>query len=101
MVLAEGPHRAARPLNIGEAPRLDASNDTEFQPDRALADGEVVAGPHQRALGITYAQTLFSLEGSADVRKMRGGGYCIYLEHVSASFGWKRMDVFVQRFGFL
>ena len=24
---------------------LDASNDTEFQPDRALADGEVVAGP--------------------------------------------------------
>ena len=44
LVLAEGPHRAARPLNIGEAPRLDASNDTEFRPDRALADGEVVAG---------------------------------------------------------
>src|SRR6187401_2131177 len=43
-VCAEGPHRAARPLNIGEAPRLDASNDTEFQPDRALADGEVVTG---------------------------------------------------------
>src|SRR5882757_597906 len=44
LVLAEGPHRAARPLNVGEAPRLDASNDTDFQPDRALADGEVVAG---------------------------------------------------------
>jgi glyoxylase-like metal-dependent hydrolase (beta-lactamase superfamily II) len=43
-VLAEGPHRAARMLNIGEAPRLDASNDTEFRPDHALADGEVVAG---------------------------------------------------------
>jgi glyoxylase-like metal-dependent hydrolase (beta-lactamase superfamily II) len=43
-VLAEGPHRAARPLNIGEGPRLDASNDTDFQPDRALADGEIVAG---------------------------------------------------------
>src|SRR3954449_7401897 len=42
VVLAEGPHRPARPLNIGEAPRLDASNDTEFQPDRVLADGEVV-----------------------------------------------------------
>ena len=42
--LAEGPHRAARALNVGEAPRLDASNDTEFQPDRALADGEVVTG---------------------------------------------------------
>jgi glyoxylase-like metal-dependent hydrolase (beta-lactamase superfamily II) len=44
LVLAEGPHRAARPLNVGEAPRLDASNDTEFRPDRALADGEVVSG---------------------------------------------------------
>lgn len=44
LVLAEGPHRAARPLNVGEAPRLDAANDTEFRPDRALADGEVVSG---------------------------------------------------------
>ena len=44
LVLAEGPHRAARPLNVGEAPRLDASNDTDFRPDRALADGEVVTG---------------------------------------------------------
>ncbi|MET0923910.1 MAG: MBL fold metallo-hydrolase [Xanthobacteraceae bacterium] len=41
-VLAEGPHRAARPLNVGEAPRAEASNDTDFRPDRALADGEVV-----------------------------------------------------------
>jgi len=41
-VLAEGAHRAARPLNVGEAPRLDASNDTDFRPDRALSDGEVV-----------------------------------------------------------
>jgi glyoxylase-like metal-dependent hydrolase (beta-lactamase superfamily II) len=44
LVLAEGPHRAARPLNVGEAPRLDASNDIEFSPDRALADGEIVRG---------------------------------------------------------
>jgi glyoxylase-like metal-dependent hydrolase (beta-lactamase superfamily II) len=44
LVLAEGPHRAARPLNVGEAPRLDASNDTDFRPDRSLADGEVVTG---------------------------------------------------------
>jgi glyoxylase-like metal-dependent hydrolase (beta-lactamase superfamily II) len=43
-VLAEGPHRAARTLHVGEAPRLDASNDTDFAPDRALADGEVVSG---------------------------------------------------------
>jgi glyoxylase-like metal-dependent hydrolase (beta-lactamase superfamily II) len=45
VVLAEGPHRPARPLNIGEAPRLDASNDTDFEPDHTLADGEVIAGP--------------------------------------------------------
>ena len=43
-VLAEGPHRAARPLNVGEAPRAEASNDIDFRPDRALADGEVVTG---------------------------------------------------------
>jgi glyoxylase-like metal-dependent hydrolase (beta-lactamase superfamily II) len=43
-VLAEGPHRAARALNVGEAPRAEASNDTDVQPDRALADGEVVSG---------------------------------------------------------
>ncbi len=44
LVLAEGPHRAARPLNIGEAKRLDASGDLEFVPDHRLADGEVVSG---------------------------------------------------------
>src|SRR5436309_106525 len=43
-VLAEGRHRASRPLHAGEAPRMEASNDTEFRPDRALADGEVVSG---------------------------------------------------------
>ena len=44
LVLAEGPHRASRPLNVGEAPRMESSNDTDFKPDRALADGEVVRG---------------------------------------------------------
>src|SRR5271166_529442 len=42
--LGEGPHRPARSLHVGEALRLDASNDTEFRPDRALADGEIVRG---------------------------------------------------------
>jgi glyoxylase-like metal-dependent hydrolase (beta-lactamase superfamily II) len=44
LVLAEGPHRAARALHIGEARRLDASGDLEFKPDRKLSDGEVVSG---------------------------------------------------------
>jgi glyoxylase-like metal-dependent hydrolase (beta-lactamase superfamily II) len=43
-VLAEGPHRASRPLNIGEATRLDASGDMAFRPDRRLTDGEIVEG---------------------------------------------------------
>jgi glyoxylase-like metal-dependent hydrolase (beta-lactamase superfamily II) len=43
-VLAEGPHRVSRPLHVGDGPRLDASNDIDFKPDRALADGEVVSG---------------------------------------------------------
>jgi glyoxylase-like metal-dependent hydrolase (beta-lactamase superfamily II) len=43
-VLAEGPHRPSRELNVGEAPRMEGSNDTDFKPDVALADGEVVTG---------------------------------------------------------
>ncbi len=43
-VYAEGPHRPSRPLNEGEAPRMEASNDIDFRPDHALADGDVVSG---------------------------------------------------------
>jgi glyoxylase-like metal-dependent hydrolase (beta-lactamase superfamily II) len=43
-VYAEGPHRAARPLHIGEHNPLDASADHDFRPDVALKDGELVAG---------------------------------------------------------
>jgi glyoxylase-like metal-dependent hydrolase (beta-lactamase superfamily II) len=43
-VLAQGPHRLARPLHTGEMRRLDASADLDFRPDTALADGEVVTG---------------------------------------------------------
>ena len=43
ITLGEGPHRAARPLHIGEANCLEASADHDFVPDHRLADGEVVA----------------------------------------------------------
>jgi glyoxylase-like metal-dependent hydrolase (beta-lactamase superfamily II) len=43
-VYAEGPHRLARALHLGEMSPLDASADTAFRPDVALADGEVVKG---------------------------------------------------------
>ena len=41
-VYAEGPHRPARPLNIGEINPLDASGDHDFEPDTVLRDGESV-----------------------------------------------------------
>lgn len=44
LIMAEGPHRSARPLRIGEINPLDASADTEFLPDHALADDERVEG---------------------------------------------------------
>jgi glyoxylase-like metal-dependent hydrolase (beta-lactamase superfamily II) len=43
-VYAEGPHRAARPLHIGELNPLDSSGDRDFMPDVRLKDGEVVSG---------------------------------------------------------
>jgi glyoxylase-like metal-dependent hydrolase (beta-lactamase superfamily II) len=44
MIVAEGPHRPARPLRIGETNPLDASADTTFSPDRSVVDDEVVVG---------------------------------------------------------
>jgi len=43
-VLAEGPHRSARPLHAGDANRTEAGADLEFKPDRRLADAEVIEG---------------------------------------------------------
>ena len=43
VVCAEGPHRPARPLHIGEQKRLDHSGDMDFRPDVALKNGEIVA----------------------------------------------------------
>jgi glyoxylase-like metal-dependent hydrolase (beta-lactamase superfamily II) len=43
-VYAEGPHRAARPLHIGEHNPLDSSGDRDFKPEVALKDGEIVFG---------------------------------------------------------
>jgi hypothetical protein len=43
-VYAEGLHRAARPLHIGEHNPLDSSGDSDFRLDIALKEREVVAG---------------------------------------------------------
>ncbi|MCO5059692.1 MAG: MBL fold metallo-hydrolase [Rhizobiaceae bacterium] len=44
LTVATGPHRAARPLRIGEINPLDASADLDFAPDIAATDGSVIDG---------------------------------------------------------
>ena len=68
-VLAEGPHRPARPLRIGEINPLDASGDVAFVPDALLKDDEVVEGDGWalRAVftpGHTANHLAFALEGT-------------------------------------
>ncbi len=43
-VVAEGPHRAARDLYVGEVNPLAESSDQDFRPDIQAADGEVFEG---------------------------------------------------------
>jgi glyoxylase-like metal-dependent hydrolase (beta-lactamase superfamily II) len=44
ITLGEGPHRAARPLFLGETVRTESGGDLAFVPDRRLADGDVIVG---------------------------------------------------------
>ena len=43
-IFAEGPHRAARELNLGEINVLDASGDADFKPDHMLKHGDTLKG---------------------------------------------------------
>ncbi|MCB4771634.1 MBL fold metallo-hydrolase [Ancylobacter sp. Lp-2] len=43
-VVAEGPHRSARPLHEGETNVLDAAGDRDVVPDLLIADGQRLAG---------------------------------------------------------
>ena len=69
LVCAEGPHRPARPLRIGETNPLDASADTDFKPDLTLKDNELIEGDgwELRAIhtpGHAANHTVFALEGT-------------------------------------
>lgn len=44
LTVAEGPHRAARPLHEGERNPFAESSDTDFVPDVALGDGKSISG---------------------------------------------------------
>ena len=68
-VCAEGPHRAARPLRIGEINPLDASADLDFVPDVALGDGAAIEGDGWSigtvlTPGHTANHACFALEGT-------------------------------------
>lgn len=69
VICAEGPHRPARPLRIGEINPLDASADTDFAPDLMLADNQIVEGDGWalRTIltpGHTANHAVFALEGT-------------------------------------
>ncbi|PWK68122.1 MBL fold metallo-hydrolase [Aminobacter sp. AP02] len=69
VTVAEGPHRSARPLRIGEIAPLDASSDTDFVPDLVVGDGQVVEGDRwsMRAVltpGHAANHAAFALEGT-------------------------------------
>ena len=69
VVCAEGRHRPARALRIGEINPLDASADTDFMPDLVLHDGTTVAGDGWTLRtvltpGHAANHAAFSLEGS-------------------------------------
>lgn len=51
-IVAQGPHRAARDLGLGEENTMDASGDIDFAPDRELADGETIEGDGFRLTAI-------------------------------------------------
>ncbi|MHA7970120.1 MBL fold metallo-hydrolase [Rhizobium sp. CAU 1783] len=51
-IVAEGPHRSARPLHAGEANPFAESSDVDFVPDIALGDGDVVEGDGWRLTAI-------------------------------------------------
>ncbi len=69
ILLAEGPHRPARALHIGEINLLDASGDTEFVPDILLPDNALIEGDGWalrivHTPGHTANHVVFGLEGT-------------------------------------
>ncbi|KQY19842.1 MBL fold metallo-hydrolase [Rhizobium sp. Root482] len=72
LIVAEGPHRAARPLHEGETNPFAESSDMDFRPDIALADGDRVEGDGWSLTtiltpGHTANHAAFGLEGTGIV----------------------------------
>lgn len=56
--------------------------------------GQIVAGRHQRALGLTLSQLGFGLTGKTYANPVPGG-YCVYVESITADFGYREMNVYI------
>ena len=72
VTVAEGPHRAARPLHVGETNPFAESSDIDFVPDIAVADGETIEGDGWalsalHTPGHTANHAAFALEGTGVV----------------------------------
>lgn len=72
VIVAEGAHRAARPLHKGENNPFAESSDTDFVPDIALADGESIIGDGWTLTalhtpGHTANHAAFALDGTGIV----------------------------------
>ncbi len=55
---------------------------------------EAVLGPHQNALGITYAESTYGTKAQSMAMPVRGG-HCVYLTSLDVDFGRRRMQVYV------
>ncbi len=69
LTVAEGPHRASRPLHDGEQNPFAESSDYEFKPDIAIADGAAVDGDGWRLSAIhtpghAANHSAFALDGT-------------------------------------
>lgn len=69
LTVAEGPHRASRPLHAGESNPFAESADTDFMPDIAVSDGATIAGDGWALTAIhtpghTANHAAFALEGT-------------------------------------
>lgn len=72
IVVAEGPHRAARQLHVGEVNPLAESSDMDFRPDIAAAHGQIIEGDGWRietlhTPGHTANHAAFALDGTGMV----------------------------------
>ncbi|KRB50009.1 MBL fold metallo-hydrolase [Rhizobium sp. Root708] len=69
LIVAEGPHRASRPLHAGEINPFAESADMAFVPDKAVADGEAIQGDGWRLTAVhtpghTANHCAFALDGT-------------------------------------